>query len=306
MKNSRSSKTPRDAAKSDAWESFWFTPSDAGWLSVQRIVFAALACWYFVNYWFDYSLWYGDQGPLSTEQLGRLVSLADVAGTARWYWTPLYWLSSPAILNSLLIVGLVSSVALAFGIGGRSIAVVTWLIWLTIANRGWVLAEIKDIPLAIGLLGLVIAGATPLFRNVVHHKRWNYQLARRWLQVNAGLIAAGIAIAQWVNPAWRSGLALENLLGAQADSIAASNGLLSPWLIGNSAALQLLSGIVMGIPLLALPLWIFMKSARRYSTYGLITHSLLVGLISGEWAYAIGWATMWTAFLPIDTSAIRK
>lgn len=311
MNKSRTPKTYRDTNSLDAWESFWFTPSEVGWLGVQRLAFAALAGWYFLNYWFDYSHWYGDRGPLSTEQLGQLVSMADVASTARWYWTPLYWLSDPAVLHSMLALGLLSSVALAVGFGGRSIALVTWLVWLAIANRGWVLAEIKDIPLSIGLLGTVIAGATPLLRNTECDNRWNYQLALRWLQVNAGLLAVGIAIAQWANPAWRSGLALENLLGAQAIGFAASNSLLSPWMIGNAAALQWISGLVIGAPLLALPLWIGMKSLKRSVAckriaMGLIAHSLLVGLISGEWAYAMGWMTLWMAFLPIDTTAIRK
>jgi hypothetical protein len=258
-------RTPGNTYSIDYWDRFWFSGQSGLVLAWQRRAFCLLTLVFFASYLFSISQWFAAEGFLSTRHLGQLVQVAEVSELTRWYWSPLYWIDSSAMLTSFVGCGILLSGFAFFGVGGRLLDVTHWLVWLSVANRAWVLSGTEEIPLAIGLSSLVIAGKTPSFwsAKTSREKRVSYGLARRWLQVHAAMLAITTAIAYLTTE--------EPSAGVKSLACAA--------------------------PAL-LALWFTWRSRRRELTWALCGSALLLGVATSEWLYAIGASALWLAYLP--------
>lgn len=258
---------------SDHWERFWFSGQRGHVLAWQRQIFCLLALAFFASYFPSISHWFAADGFLSTQHLGQLVQVAEVSESTRWYWSPLYWVDSPAILTGFVGCGILLSGLAFFGLGGRLLAVAHWLVWLSVANRAWVLSGTEEIPLAIGLSGLAIAGGTPSLwlGDTIPATRVSYGLARRWFQVHVAMLATTTAIAH-VTTADSSDLSKSIACGTVA----------------------------------TLVLWFFWRARQRELAWALCGSGLLLGVATGEWLYAIGISALWLAYLPESLTSLES
>jgi hypothetical protein len=296
-------KTGTKSGTADRWERFWFTPRWRGALLWQRVLIGLLSLFFFVSYLNSYADWFAADGILSTNQLGQLVEVAEVGVVARWHWSPLYWLDSPKLLTGVVGCGALLAGLTLLGIGGRSVAIAHLLVWLSVANRAWVLGGIEEIPLAIGLSGLAIAGDLGGYRGGNNSPRVAYGLAQRWFQIHLAMLALTIALAQWSTATWPTGEAVAGSLQVHGFVGMDGGGPSVTWLANQKPLMRLLAWIfVWGAPAM-LVLWIAWKSRRREIAYALCAHPCLVALVTGEWPYALGMGALWLAYLPNPTPA---
>src|SRR4051812_44181503 len=80
----------------EAWNRFWFTPSDPFTLSVLRVLTAAVALALYLSYLPDLETWFGPDGLLSETAMLKLrgdipvFSIFDYADTTAKLWI-FYW-----------------------------------------------------------------------------------------------------------------------------------------------------------------------------------------------------------------------
>lgn len=202
--------SPRDSTGlADAWNGFWFTPTDGLPLAVIRIATALLGLALWWSYAADLQRWFGPDGMLTPPLVDAwrspyAISLFDAATTAASLWA-LYAVLGVSLL--LLLLGLGTAVA----------APAAAVLWVSILHRGPMLTGPADDCLAILLWCLVIGRsgdhlsldailrtrrglpvAPPSFRN---------RLAVSLLAVHASVIALAAVLAQLKGDVWWDGTA---------------------------------------------------------------------------------------------------
>ena len=265
MSKSRAKGSEKDPARGDIWERFWFAPSTAEILILQRVGFAALATVFYASYSGDAPLWFAEDGRLATERLGRVVATSGTAHSATWHASPLYWVDSATGLRWYLAGGLATAAALAFGLCGRLGALIAWIVYLGLANRGWLVSGPGEIPLAIGMGALVIAGGMPRWPGSRGGARWTYGLATRLMQVHVAALLVAITAAIILDP---------ELLGA-----AGVAGRLLAW-----------------VPAVGM-LDLLLARRRTRPVLVLITWSLVAGGVTGDWLSAAAISVLLLSFL---------
>lgn len=271
----------------DGWERFWFTPQRADSLRIVRLGLGVAAALYFASHWADIGPWFGADGLLSTDRLGLLV---QSTGAARWNLTPLYWIGSTAGLRAVLGVGIVASLVMAAGIGGRWAVAVAWLVLISVAARCWVIAGIVEIPLVFGVGSLLIAEGGR-WGGEGNSRYWTSGLARRLLEVHTSALVAMAALAQLASEVWWNGTGAVHLV-FRLDGPAWD---FSPIVSGPIAAAALTHAIVW-LPIAAVPL-LWIGRTRRGAAIAIIVHAIATGLLSGQMLYGAVVAVLVSDFL---------
>ena len=271
----------------DAWERFWLQPSRYNSLAISRVLLATTALLVFLNQWSDIAIWFGEGGLLATDRLGRLVAATGAESLARWQISPLYWLDSVWTLRLFLAVGVLASVASMLGRGGRWALATCWLATIWLANRQWILLGLTEYPLALGLLGITIAGAG------TNQLDWRHTLGRRLLQVQALAVVTVVALAQWQWGGWLSGEAFPRLVAGGANRIVDLQ-----WLAFSTPSNRLFGLAIIVVPLAATLLWITCGFAKRLQAFRnaaawiLVGQALVVAALADRWLFGLAMAGM--------------
>lgn len=271
----------------DGWEQFWFIPQRAASLRIVRLGLGVAAALYFASHWADIGHWFGSDGLLSTDRLGRLVRST---GATPWNLTPLYWIESTAGLRAVLGVGIAASLGMAMGIGGRWIVAVAWVALISVVARCWVIAGIAEIPLVIGI-GILSIAAGGGWGEAGDVRHWTVGLARRLLEVHVSALVLIGALSQLASEVWWDGTGVVHLV-FRADGPAWN---LSPLVSGPLTAAALTHGIVW-LPIVAVPL-LWIPRTRRGAAIAVVVHALVSGLLSGQMLYGAVIAVLASIFL---------
>jgi hypothetical protein len=268
----------------DRWEAFWFLPRIYGPLRWVRVGLGiALTIW-LVGYWSDIGVWFAADGLLASDRLGRLVASTGATDIAFWQWSPLYGLTAVWQLRLFLGVAIALAVLVTCGVGGRAVIALSWLAFLSLANRQWVAVGLTEVPLALGLIALLFAGSGPA---PATERRWYFGFARRLLQLQVVLLLLAILAAQWFDGSWLDGEGFRRLLAGSADSwLDFSSGARWGWLCRGGGVLTL------GLPVGLLTAAWTVPGAQRWAVAGLACWWLLLGLLSGHFSYGLAVAAL--------------
>lgn len=116
------------AAAGDAWNCFWFTPTDPTTLCVIRLL-AGMMLFYTHAIWtLDLEAFFGEQSWLSREVLAQ----ANQGGYA---WSVLSWCRTPAALWATHVASLVTFTLLTIGLWTRIVSVLAFVFTVSYAQR---------------------------------------------------------------------------------------------------------------------------------------------------------------------------
>ena len=134
------------------WNCFWFATRPTFDIGITRVAIGFLAAIYAAGWCFDLYGWTQPDGKLN-DSVTRFLIGDQIEGTGSiGRVSLLYQLESKWMVQSYLIVTSLFSIALALGIGGRAIAVVTWILTLGIVHRVPMLQGSGDL-LFVGIMG---------------------------------------------------------------------------------------------------------------------------------------------------------
>jgi hypothetical protein len=282
------------AIPADRWERFWFTAKPYHQLRPARILVAAIATIYSIGFIANVGAWFGPEGLLASERVGRLVVASDSTEIARWRFSLLYWIDSIAGLRIFAGAVSIAGIAVMFGFGGRLVAVALWLGVVSLANASWIVAPPGMIPLILGLGTLVIAG-TGTRRDEMGESRLDSLcgLALRLNQTYVVLFLAAYALSCLFNES-RIGQGLQRqALVAGIDFLAAS-----PMLC------RLIQGAVVFGSLAIIPVLLWLPGRRKAAVVAAGILWLVLAFFSGDWWYAGSLIAMATTFLDRSQSPV--
>lgn len=118
----------------DAWDSFWFTPTNPATLSAIRLFGGAMLFYTHLVWSFDLSGFFGKNGWIPVD-LMTSVRLHGNNGVPRQIWSYFNYIDSPSWLWIVHVVALVVFFCLMIGFFSRTMAVLAYLAAMSYANR---------------------------------------------------------------------------------------------------------------------------------------------------------------------------
>lgn len=262
-----------------AWEAFWFTPTDSRPLAAVRFaagIIGMLACG---TYAADLTEWFGPAGLLPAETVAAwrsplALSLFDACGSVTSLWAAFVLL---AVLFGLLAIGLLTPVVTPLAAIG----------WSALLHRGPMLAGPADDCLAVLLWCLVLGTSGEHYScDAWLHDRLGWDVARPrvrsrltigLLQIHAAVIAAAAVFAQLKGDVWWNGTGLWWVTTREAGRLVDLTGLL----LKSEYLCNLLSqGIVIWELFFAVAIW-FAPTQRLVARTAVVAWPV-IGLLIAE------------------------
>jgi hypothetical protein len=133
----------------ESWSEFWFSPQSLLQLAIFRIVLCGTMSLMYLDRWLDWKLFYSD-AALVPREIALKVMPEFYRPPFEWYfWTE----SQMGIFHGLLVLGLF---LLALGIGGRLVAICTWILHIGFLHRNYSVAFGADLIGGIFLMYLAL------------------------------------------------------------------------------------------------------------------------------------------------------
>jgi uncharacterized membrane protein YphA (DoxX/SURF4 family) len=110
------------------WNRFWFMPADPATLGLLRILAGAMILYTHAVWSLELSAFFGPHGWLNRD----VVTLMQRGG---WQWSHLWWCSSPALLWSTHLIGLIVCLMFTLGLWTRVTSILTCVFTLSYAHR---------------------------------------------------------------------------------------------------------------------------------------------------------------------------
>jgi hypothetical protein len=130
------------------WTLFWFTPSDPATLSAIRLFTGVIVVYLHATLTFDLVAFFGPEGLLPVNEI------APLEGNT---WSYLNYLSTPAELLTVHLLGLAVLVLFAIGLWARVTTVLALVVFLSDVNRAPVLTSLTEPIAAMTMLYLCLA-----------------------------------------------------------------------------------------------------------------------------------------------------
>jgi len=112
----------------EAWNRFWFDPSDPATLAAIRVCAGAMLCYTHLVWSLDLQAFFGQQGWMPVASVEPLRE-----GTYVWSW--FFWIDSPAVLWTVHIAAMVVFFLLTIGFCSRIMAVLAYLAAVSYVHR---------------------------------------------------------------------------------------------------------------------------------------------------------------------------
>ena len=201
------------SATREAWNRFWFSPTDPATLGFIRICAGLLLLRTHAVWIAHHDAFFGPHAWMTAEARGAFVDHNP------WAWSHLLWFDSPAVLWSLHIVALLAMAMLTVGLLTRAAAIAAFLFTVSYANRAAGSTFGLDDVNAMLALYLMIgpAGAAYSLDGLI--RRWRKRppqaptsvsanVAIRLIQLHMCVIYFFAAIGKLLGPTWWEGTAM--------------------------------------------------------------------------------------------------
>ena len=213
-----------------AWNRFWFLPSDALTLSVIRVLTGLLAFYTILTYTPDLGLFFGADGLLESG------ITAELRGTGDYFsLSYLNLLHTPGALLAGHLAGLLVLALFTVGLFTRVTSVLALVVVLSYYHRSWVITGEMEAVLAFVLFYLCLAPAgnyLSLDRILAQRKRsqtvasgtpaaahWSTTVATRLIQVHLAIVYGMMLLSQLNQNTWWDGTAIWWLAGRYDSSL---------------------------------------------------------------------------------------
>lgn len=191
----------------DAWNRFWFTPSEPLVLAVIRITTGLLLTWSMVVWFLDVDAFFGMNGWQTPENVWR-------SNDQPWQWSWYFVAVSPSSVRVLCGITLIAALLLTLGLATRLAAIVSLVGLVSAVNRAPLNVFGFDdtlgllmIPLVIGPAGAVLSLDQFIFaRNATSSVQAN--IALRLLQVQLCIVYFFAGCGKLLGASWWEGTAL--------------------------------------------------------------------------------------------------
>jgi len=195
------------------WTRFWFTPSDPATVSAIRVLAGTLAVYLHATLAFDLVAFFGPDG---------LLPATDIAPLERYTVSYLNYLTTPAELWVVHLIGLAVLVLFAAGYKTRLTAVLALVVFLADVNRAPMITGRAESVLAMVMLYLCIAPCGRRFSIDAILARRTAKIpgsqdpelstfatiATRLMQVHLALLVAMMGLSQLGGDVWWNGLGI--------------------------------------------------------------------------------------------------
>ncbi len=267
------------------WDRFWFSPGFTLDIGLARIAIAIIAVIHAAIWLLDLHQWIDGSGRLSVSVTRFLIG-DQVAGTgSAGRISFLYGVQSSAWIQGYLIATILSSIAMAVGLGGRAIVAVAWILTLGIVHRVPTLLGAGEL-LFTGVMGYLVVdpGKTKRWTRIGledREVRWTANLAIRLMQCHfVGWLAISLA-SHLAEPMWWSGAGVWWL----------ASGNRSPWFSADYLSdkpyfMNALSHGFIAIHLATLALF-FRTGCRTLAIVATLLMSTSIWILAGDWMYSL-------------------
>ncbi|MBA2115695.1 hypothetical protein [Bremerella alba] len=300
-------------AISSGWNQFWFQRESPKTVSCLRIVVGAVALIYALTFTSELAIWFADGGVLPVDRTYRLTGAADPSARV-FYWSIFYFARNSMQLYVLHAVGLISILLFATGLQTRITSIIATVFVLSYAERAPMLMGVLEPLLCPVMLYLCLAPCGAYFSVDAWLRRrkgdtlevpasFTSHLATRLIQVHVVAFYWMMAFAKLGNPVWWNGEAMWWLI-AQPD-----NRLVDLTFLGGSEGSRLIvfawSHMVVFFEL-AFGLLIWFRIWRPLLTTLAVFHWTGLGLVTGNWEFAILMIGLSLAFAPWESLEIAS
>lgn len=118
-----------------AWNQFWFTPAGTYPLAVLRVCVGVAALAYVGSHTADLVRWFGPNGLLPADDVGRLITGELTGSSDHFHWTYLGWFRTPAELWTVHALGLMVLAFFTVGVFPRITSVLAFIVVLSYTHR---------------------------------------------------------------------------------------------------------------------------------------------------------------------------
>lgn len=274
------------------WMRFWFTPVSSRPLAIIRVATALLGLLLLWSYAGDLLAWFGAHGVLETDTVA--------AWRGPFGWSVYDFVTSPTAVRILFAITAAVFGFLLVGLLTPITAVAAAVLWVSLLNRGPMLAGPADDCLAILLWCLAIGPAAEYFSldRLLHDRlgmalprpSWRARVALGLVQVHAAAIALGAVVAQLKGDAWWNGTAAWWLAARAGSRVVDLTGLFARSEFLTNAVTHAITGFEIAF---AVGIW-FTATQQTVARIGLVAWPL-IGALAGEplWGlvmavYAVG------------------
>ncbi|MEX0677279.1 MAG: hypothetical protein WD063_09400 [Pirellulales bacterium] len=279
------------------WTRFWFTPSDPATVSAIRLVCGLVVVYLHATLSFDLIEFFGPDG---------LLPVGDILPLERYTFSYLNYLSTPAELWTLHLLGLVVLVLFAAGFWTRATSILAWVVFLSDVNRAPMISGPTDSIAAMVMLYLCLApcgrrfsidalilarkGTTPAIPP--SELSTAATIATRLIQVHLAMLVAMMGLSQLGGEVWWNGLGMWYLITREQSRLVDFT-----WLHGSPLVIDFWSHAVVLFELaFALLIWIPLARPLLLA-FGLVIWTSLA-LVTGDITFGLMLCVASLAFVP--------
>jgi hypothetical protein len=279
-------------AWADAWNAFWFTPSDPLPLAVIRIATGLLFTWACIVWLLDVDAFFGTAGWLAPGNVWRM-------NDQPWQWSWYFAASSPTAIRVLAGITLAAAILLTVGLATPLAAVVSLAGFVSMANRAPLNVFGFDDALGLLLVGLAVGpagarlsldslwgGAGPAGPSV------RATLALRLIQVHLCVVYFFSGGGKMLGASWWEGTALWGAVANVQYRTIDLTGLARHPLVTNALTLGTLFWEV------SYPALVWPRLTRRLVLAAAVAVHLGIGLAMGMMEFGLAMITANLAFVP--------
>ena len=279
----------------EAWNGFWFTPSDPLPLAVIRIAAGLLCAWSSLVWLTDADAFFGVAGWLPPEEVWRM-------NDQPWQWSWYFAAPSAGGVRTLAIATLVAAILLTLGLFTRLAAIVSLAGLVSAANRAPLNVFGFDDVLGMLLIGLVVgpAGARLSIDSLLDRGQGRgapsvaTTIALRLIQVHLCVIYCFSGCAKLLGASWWEGTAL---WGAAANGQYRTLDL--TWLAAHPLAVNLITLATLFWEV-SYPALVWPRLTRRLVLAMAVLVHLGIGLSMGMMEFGLAMIVANLAFVPAE------
>ena len=279
----------------DAWNAFWFTPSDPLPLAVIRIATGLLFSWACIVWLLDVDAFFGTAGWLAPGNVWRM-------NDQPWQWSWYFAASSPTAIRVLAGITLAAAILLTLGLATPLAAVVSLAGFVSMANRAPLNVFGFDDTLGLLLVGLAVG---PAGARLSLDALWGTAgpagpsvratIALRLIQIHLCVVYFFSGAGKMLGASWWEGTALWGAVANVQYRTLDLTGLARHPLVTNALTLGTLFWEV------SYPALVWPRLTRRLAIAAAIAVHLGIGLAMGMMEFGLAMITANLAFVPAAT-----
>jgi hypothetical protein len=279
----------------DAWNAFWFTPSDPLPLAVIRIATGLLFSWACLVWLLDVDAFFGTAGWLAPGNVWRM-------NDQPWQWSWYFAASSPTAIRVLAGITLAAALLLTVGLATPLAALVSLAGFVSMANRAPLNVFGFDDTLGLLLVGLAVG---PAGARLSLDGLWGMAgpagpsvratIALRLIQIHLCVVYFFSGAGKMLGASWWEGTALWGAVANVQYRTLDLTGLARHPLVTNALTLATLFWEA------SYPALVWPRLTRRLAIAAAVAVHLGIGLAMGMMEFGLAMITANLAFVPAAT-----